>query len=85
MLAGLSLIVVTVWLVKTGRPWAYAAIPMVIVLFVAAAALAHKAQGFYRQGSYGLVAVSVFLLVLELWIVIEGIGAVLRSRRAEPA
>ena len=32
MLGGLSLIVVTVWLYRSGKPWGYAAIPMAIVL-----------------------------------------------------
>ena len=78
MLAGLSLIVVTVWLYKTRRPWAYAAIPMVIVLTVSAAALVHKAGSFMKAGNYPLVAVSVALLVLELWIVTEGVLALKR-------
>lgn len=84
MLAGLSLIVVTVWLVQERRPWAYAAVPMVIVLFLSGAALLHKAASLAGEGNYPLMAVSVFLLVLELWIVAEGGMAILRGRR-QPA
>ena len=84
MLAGLSLVVVTVWLYRTGRPWAYAAIPMAIVLVVAAAALSFKIGEFWGKQNYLLVAVGVFLVVLEAWIVIEGALAIVRTRR-EPA
>ncbi len=72
MLAGLSLVVVTVWLYRTRRPWAYAAIPMAIVLNIAAAALVHKVGSFASKGHYALSAVAALLLVLELWIVLEG-------------
>jgi carbon starvation protein len=83
MLAGLSLVVVSVWLYRMGRPWAYAAIPMAIVLFIAAAALVVKVQEFYAKQNYLLVAVGVMLLVLESWIALEGLAAVRRGR--EPA
>jgi len=84
MLAGLSLIVVSLWLYRSGKPWAYAGIPMVAVLVIAAAALVHKARSFAAQDepNWMLVAVAVLLLVLELWIVIEGIMAVMRYRAA---
>lgn len=82
MLAGLSLVVVTVWLYRSGRrwAWAYAAIPMAIVLVVAAAALNHQLLTFYRAGNYLLAAVGALLLVLEVWIVLEGLMAVRRVR-----
>ncbi len=84
MLAGLSLVVVTVWLYRTGRrrAWLYAAIPMALVLVVAAAALNHQLLEFYHSGSYVLAAVGGLLLVLELWIVIEGVLAVRRPSGA---
>jgi carbon starvation protein len=83
MLAGLSLIVVTVWLYRSRRPWAYAAIPGAIVLIIAAAALSHKIATFHAKGNYLLVAVGVSLLVLETWIIIEGLMAVRRGAATE--
>jgi carbon starvation protein len=81
MLAGLSLIVVSVWLYQKRRPWAYAAIPMAIVLVIAAAALVSKAQSLLVSGHYTLVVVACVLLVLEVWMLAEGAAAVVRSRR----
>ena len=45
---------------------------MAIVLIIAAAALIHKVGSFMKAGNYLLVAVGVLLLVLQLWIVVEG-------------
>jgi carbon starvation protein len=81
MLGGLSLIVVTVWLYRTQRPWAYAAVPMVVVLVVAAVALMHKAASSYAEGNLLVAGVGVSLLVLEVWIIGEGVLAI---RRAVP-
>lgn len=85
MLAGLSLIVVTVWLYRTGkrRAWMYAGIPMVIVLIVAGAALNHQIYTFYQAGNFLLVGVGIFLFVLQLWIILEGILAVRRTTPQE--
>jgi len=83
MLGGLSLIVVTVWLHRSGRPWGYAAAPMVVVLVVAATALLHKAGTSYAEGNVLIAAVGMFLLVLELWIVVEGVLAIRRPRPVE--
>ena len=81
LLAGLSLVVVTIWLYRTGRPWAYAAGPMVIVLIVVGAALSFQIEAFFKQGNYLLVAVGVLLFVLEAWVVLEGVLAIRRSKR----
>lgn len=85
MLAGLSLIVVSVWLYRQNKPWTYAAIPMAIVLGIAATALTHKVNAFIQADKPGLAAVGVLLLVLELWIIIEGALAVLRERKQRSA
>ncbi len=82
MLAGLSLIFVTVWLYHRTRPWAYAAIPMVIVLVISAAALLHNVGSFAEKGNYLLATVGGLLLVLQVWIIVEGVLAVKRLRRA---
>ena len=85
MMATVWLVVVTVWLYRSKKPWAYAAIPMVIVLLIAAAALTHKVESFVAAGKHGLAAVGVFLLVLEAWIVLEGVLAIRRSKAEQLA
>ena len=50
---------------------------------MAATALLYKASASYTQGNLLIAAVGMFLLVLELWIVVEGLLAV--RRRPVPA
>lgn len=80
LLAGLSLVVVTVWLIRTGRPWVYTGIPMVFVLLVSGFSMAGNLALYLEQGNYLLMVVGGVVLALEIWVVIEGILAVRRHR-----
>jgi carbon starvation protein len=82
ILAGLSLIVVTVWLYRSGRAWAYAGVPMLLVLCVAGAAMAVNLGEYLEQGEYLLLVIGGAIFALLLWVVFEGIGA---ARRVVPA
>jgi len=83
LLAGLSLIVVTVWLKKAGRPWLFTGIPMVFVVLVAAASMAGNIMAYWRDGNVLLMGVGAFVLALEIWVVLEGIRAI-REHKAAP-
>ncbi len=83
LLAGLSLVVVTVWLRQTGRPWLFTGIPMIFVVIVAAASMAGNIIGYYHEEKILLMAVGAFVLALELWVVLEGIQAI-RKVAAKP-
>lgn len=80
LLAGLSLVVVTVWLYKSGRAWQYLGIPMVIVLVVSSSAMVVNLAMYLRKESYLLAVLGSIILALEVWVVIEGIGAVRREK-----
>jgi carbon starvation protein len=80
LLAGLSLVVVTVWLYKTGRPWIYTGLPMIFVVLVAGASMAGNIMVYLREGNWVLTAVGAFVLALELWVVLEGFRAVREHR-----
>ena len=80
LLAGLSLVVVTVWLYRNGKAWRYAGVPMVIVLLVACAAMTINLMHYLAQGNYLLLVIGALMLALEVWVVIEGIAAMRRHR-----
>ncbi len=82
MLAGLSLVVVTLWLYRQGRPWLYTAVPMLVVLTVSFLALSSMVGSFVSEGNLLLAAVGALMLALEAWVVIEGVGAWRRLRAA---
>jgi carbon starvation protein len=78
LLAALSLIVVTVWLYRTGRRWIFTGIPMVIVLVVATTAMVMNLGSFWQKGNWLLLCVGSLMLALQVWLMIEGWSAVNR-------
>ncbi len=80
LLAGLSLVVVTVHLYQQRRPWLLLGVPMALVLLVAGAALTVNLAEYWASGRYLLLALGLILLALELWVILEGIGAARRAR-----
>lgn len=81
LLGGLALLVVTVWLVRTGRPCWVTAIPMIFMLLMTGWAIAELVATFTRsEGKLHLAVISTAMLVMELWIVAEAALLVLRPR-----
>lgn len=80
LLAGLSLTLVTVWLVRLRRPWQVAGIPMVIVLTVSAIAMASKLAQFVGDDKYMLATIGAIILALQVWVVLEAALAIRRVR-----
>ncbi len=81
LLAALALLVVTVWLVKSKKPAWVSAAPMVFMLGITSFAIVLLAKGFADSSNALLLGISVLMLVLEIWIVIEAAGLVLGQRR----
>ncbi len=89
LLAGLTLLTVTVYLMRCRRPVWYTAIPMVAMLSVTIAAMILQLRGFLaaEQPNYTLIVVSAAVLLLAVWLVVET-GLVmfsLRNGRTEKA
>ena len=71
LLAGLSLTVVSVWLYRSGRPWIYAAVPMVIVIAVAMLAMGLNLASYLGDGNTTLAVAGSAIFALQAWVVIE--------------
>ena len=84
LLAGLSLTVVSVWLYRSGRPWLYAAVPMVIVITVAMLAMAMNLVAYVGAGNYALAVIGAIILGLQAWVVVEASIVIRRVRPAPP-
>lgn len=80
LLAGLSLVIVTVWLYRERRGvWAYTGIPMAFVLVVSALSMGMNLVQYLSDGNYLLLVIGGIILALEFWVVLEGILAVRRG------
>ena len=87
LLAGLALLVVTLYLHRRGRsPW-FTGIPMLFMLASTVVAMVSNLRGFWDQWDQGggpLFVVGAILLLMALWLVFEAIAALSRIRGAEP-
>jgi len=83
LLAGLALLVVTLYLQQRGKsPW-FTGVPMVFMLVATVAAMLANLGDFWGQRGEGggvLFAIGLILLVLAIWLIVEAVGALVRSR-----
>ncbi len=81
LVAGITLLIVTIWLRRLGRPVVYTLVPMVLVVLATLVAMASELRGHIADGNVLLGAMSGGILVLDVWILAEG----LRLLAREPA
>lgn len=88
LLAGLSLVVISVFLLKLGRPTVYTLVPLVVIMVMSVWALLIQLVGFWNQGNYFLVFMDVLILVATIAVMLESLAAfnrVKREQRVAPA
>ena len=83
LLAGLTLLVLSVMLVKLGRRYIFTLVPMVFVTLMAlAAAVVQLWSLFYTNPNYVLGVVDVFIIILAIYVLLESVSAFRRERSA---
>ncbi|MAI77722.1 MAG: carbon starvation protein A [Deltaproteobacteria bacterium] len=87
LVAGVTLLIVSIWLQKNGRPVVYTVVPMIAVSAATLWAMAGNLMDYYAQfEELALLAISGTLVVaLDIWILLEGFNLLLRGRRQEPS
>ena len=87
LLAGLTLLVISVMLVKLGRPARYTMIPMVFITTAALAAALYQLLSLYREGGifYFLLWIDVAIVILAIFVMLEAGSAFMRERRTAAA
>jgi carbon starvation protein len=81
ILAGLTLLVVSVMLIKLGRPARYTLIPMMLVLFTSLWAAAIKLVEWYQDENWLLVAIDLVVLVASAVVILEAASVTARYRQ----
>lgn len=79
LLAGLTLAVISVMLLKLGRPVWVTAVPLAFVLLVSVLALLAQIGQFHTEGNRLLTAMGLVILLAALWVVLEAALAVRRT------
>jgi carbon starvation protein len=82
ILAGLTLLVISVMLIKLGRPARYTLIPMGFVLLTSSWAALLKLIEWYQAGNWLLVAIDLIVLLSSLMVILESASVIARYRRA---
>jgi len=79
LVAGVTLLVVSVWLKRRGRPVAYTLVPMLLVAAATITAMIGEIYGYYVHfADQWLLALSgSVILICDVWIVLEGLRLLL--------
>ncbi len=73
LMAGLALLVITIYLAKKKKPLVYTALPMVFMLAMTSWAMIINFQNFWEQKHIMLLVISILIMFFELWVVVESI------------
>ena len=73
MLAALTLMVLTLYFWQRQKPILPLLIPMLFIMLITFTALIIKAQTFFSQGNGLLFSINMVMIVLIIWMVIEGV------------
>ena len=79
LLAGLTLLVISVILVRAGRPARYTLIPMAFVTTVALLAALYQLWDLYRTSQYLLLFLDVVIVISAVFVMLEAISAFTRA------
>ncbi|HXV63608.1 MAG TPA: carbon starvation protein A [Vicinamibacteria bacterium] len=82
ILAGLTLLVISVILVKLGRRSRYTLVPMIFVTSMAFLSALYQLWDLYLRGNYFLVAVDILIILATIWVMLEAAAALAKQRRA---
>ena len=81
ILAGLTLLVISVMLMKYGRPARYTILPMIFVLITSSWAALIKLKEFYEAGNWLLVTIDVVVVITTFMVILEAASVISKIRR----
>ena len=83
LLAALTLLVLSVFLLKQSRPSRYTFLPFLFLLTMTLWALGLQLKGFYDNGQFFLAALDIVILVTAIWVALESFSAFQKARTGE--
>lgn len=81
LLAGLTLLVITVMLVRFGRPMYFTLVPLIFLLVMTVAALIMQLKTFYVQENWFLFGLDIVVLIAAILIALECAAVLNRIRK----
>ena len=79
LVAGVTLLIVSIWLKRNGKPVIYTVVPMILVIGVTIWATLSELIGHFGhfEERWLLAAIGSAILVLDIWILLEGLRLLL--------
>ena len=81
LLAGLALLIITVYLAKKGKSIVFSGVPLVFMVLMTGWAMVLNLKKFYATHNTLLLAIGIAVFVLEIWMIIESIIAIASSKK----
>ena len=81
----MTLLVISVMLIRLGRPARYTLIPMVFVLFTSFYAGALQLVEYWEANNYLLVTIDVVVLATSILVILESTAVIFKLRREAAA
>ncbi len=81
LLAGLTLLVISVMLVKRRRPYGFTLAPMIFVTIMAFLAALYQLWNLYTTGQYFLAGLDILIVVAAVLVALEATSAFIRERK----
>jgi carbon starvation protein len=90
LVAGVTLLVVSIWLRRNGRPFVYTLVPMIFVGAATVTAMLSELRGYFANfgDQWLLASMGSLILLLDIWVIGEGVRVLLAEpgrAAAEPA
>jgi carbon starvation protein len=87
VVAGVTLLVVSVWLRRQGRPHLYTLIPMILVAAATITAMLGELAGYFAdfEQRWLLAVMGSIILAADVWVLLEGIKLLMGLRDDESA
>ncbi len=82
LLAGVTLLMVSIWLKRQGRPTIYTFLPMLLVATTTILAMVDELGGHLGAGNWLLVTLGGVILACNIWVLLEGLQ-IYRSTSSE--
>ena len=83
LLAGLTLLVISVMLVKLGRPSRYTLVPMIFVTAMAFLSALLQLRDLYTTGQFVLVFIDIVIIIAAVMVMLEASSALMSARRVK--
>ncbi|MBL4821856.1 MAG: carbon starvation protein A [Gammaproteobacteria bacterium] len=83
ILASMTLLVISIFLMKLGRPVKYTLIPMVFIIFIAFWASAWYLRNYFVEGQWLLFSLSLAVMAASAFVMLEAMSVIAKLRRGQ--